>query len=388
MSSTTVNINTIQPGAVNIGNGNTGTSNINSKNVNISNGTGGTTNIYSPAVFLGNGDTGTTTIYSPNTTVGTTLSGTTNIYSPTINIGAAVGSNISIGTNTGTTTLGTTRLGTLDAAVPATGIQIGNNITTGNYGLLGSASFTGNGYIAASNTARSGTFDIVTAGTGAVNLGSLNAPLSLRGSTITLNGTTNVATLDATAPATGMNIGNNITGGNFGLLGNASFTGNVYIATSNTARSGTFDIATAGTGTVSIGSLNATLALRGATTTLSSPLTLGASPTASTQLGGGIAGTFIGATAPGNIYSLLLPAGSWILVGNAIFPSTTFCQLSISATSNTIDNFTLAGIASAGGLNITRCINVSGANQSWYLVGNSGTTVSVTSPSFYAYRIG
>ena len=294
VSSTTVNIgNNLLGTSINLGNGTTGTSNINSKTVNISNGVGGTTNIYSPAVFLGNGDTGTTTIYSPNTNVGTTLSGTTNLYSPTMNIGVT-GGTIAL--------KATTSVATIDAAVPATGLQIGNNITTGNFGLLGNASFSGNAYIAASNTARTGTFDIVTAGTGAVSLGSLNAPLALRGSTITFSGTTtlattNVATLDAIAPATGMEIGNNITGGNFGLLGNASFTGNVYIGANNTGRSGTADIFTAGTGTVSIGSLNATLALRGSaitlsgtTTTFTSPITLGTDPGQSVLAGA--TGTF------------------------------------------------------------------------------------------------
>jgi len=210
---------------------------------------------------------------------------------------------------------------------------------------LGSASFTGNGYIAASNTARSGTFDIVTAGTGAVSLGSLNAPLNLRGSTITLNGTTNVATLDATAPATGMEIGNNITGGNFGLLGNPSFTGNVYIATSNTARTGTFDIATAGTGTVSIGSLNATLALRGSTTTLSSPLTLGTAPIAisgstgsSPYLGGVISATFLNPTFTGTnpttatYGTLTLTPGVYILNASGLVASNVAVFQSFSGT--------------------------------------------------------
>ena len=275
VSSTTVNIgNNLLGTSINLGNGTTGTSNINSKTVNISNGVGGTTNIYSPAVFLGNGDTGTTTIYSPNTNVGTTLSGTTNLYSPTMNIGVT-GGTIAL--------KATTSVATIDAAVAATGMNIGNNITTGNLNFLTNAAFSGNVYIASSNTARSGTFDIATAGTGTVTIGSANSQLALKGSTVTFTGTTtlattNVATLNAIAPATGMEIGSNITGGNFGLLGNSSFIGNVYIGANNTGRSGTADIFTAGTGTVSIGSLNATLALRGNTTTLSSALTLGSSP--------------------------------------------------------------------------------------------------------------
>ena len=108
------------------------------------------------------------------------------------------------------------------------------------------------------------------------------------------------------------------------------------------------------------------------------------------MLGGTIAGTFLSGTTPGNIYSIPLTAGSWILVGNAYFPSATIqVQLSISVTTNTLDTFSMSMIGTSGthALNITRCVNVS-SSQTWYLVATSGNNVTVTTPSFYAYRIG
>ena len=174
---------------------------------------------------------------------------------------------------------------TLDAAAPATGFGLGTNITTGNLNFLTNSSFSGNVYIGSNNTARSGTADIFTAGTGTVSIGSANSQLSLRGSTINLNGTTNVTTLNMANPTGTLDIGNNVTSGIVTIASSSSYTGAIYIG-SGANRVGNAEFATSGTGSVIIGASTSPLTLRGSTTTLSSPLTLGNPPTTTAHLGG------------------------------------------------------------------------------------------------------
>ena len=104
-------------------------------------------------------------------------------------------------------------------------------------------------------------------------------------------------------------------------------------------------------------------------------------------------GTFLSGATPGNIYSMPLTVGSWIVIGNAFFPNVTlYASLSISSTSNTNDTYSYISIPITGtastSINITRCVNVTSGTVTVYLIGVSGGNVTVTSPSFYAFRIG
>jgi hypothetical protein len=86
-----------------------------------------------------------------------------------------------------------------------------------------------------------------------------------------------------------------------------------------------------------------------------------------------------------------LPAGNWILVGNAIFPAaTTFSGLSISATSATVDDNSqsLVSVGGSTAINITRFVSIASGSQTWYLVGRTGTALTVSNSSFYAVRVG
>jgi hypothetical protein len=123
--------------------------------------------------------------------------------------------------------------------------------------------------------------------------------------------------------------------------------------------------------------------------------TLGAAPTTSGQLGGLQTASFLTNTLVGqqftNTYSISLSAGSWIIIGNGYFPSvTTFSLLSISNTSATFDNFSMSLVQASGNiaLNVTRCINVTSGTQTWYLVGQTNVTLTLSQSSFYAIRIG
>ncbi len=117
--------------------------------------------------------------------------------------------------------------------------------------------------------------------------------------------------------------------------------------------------------------------------------TLGAAPTTSSQLGGYISGTFITGVTPGNIYSMSLTPGSWIIVGNANFPSATSGTLSISETSNTNNYNSYVSIPVSGtiAINITRCVNIT-SSTTYYLIGTSGNNITLTLTTFYAFRIG
>ena len=371
VSSTTVNIATTQGGAVNVG------------------------NIFS---------TGTTSLSNPTTSIGVTISGTTSILSPTINIGAAVGSTISIGTNTGITNLGTTNVTTLNGTAASTDMTIGGNLTNGsiaigqnaafigtiaigsasstrvngiNIGTLGSGgitignvaaplilngssiaigntltsgdvniaaggTFTGNVYIAGGNNSRTGTIGIGTAGAGAITLGNVAAPLTLNATSLSINGSS-------------IAIGNTLTSGDVNIAAGGSFTGNVYIAGGSNDRIGTANFATAGTGNVNIGNIAAPLALRGSTTTLSSPLTLGSRPTAgsTTQLGSysTVNGTNVSGSA--NFQELTrftnLPIGVYIVSGSSFINSSAWTAALQFGTSPTTQNAGLTNLQSFSG---------------------------------------
>jgi len=110
---------------------------------------------------------------------------------------------------------------------------------------------------------------------------------------------------------------------------------------------------------------------------------------------GGPAGSVYVSNAVGtsttNIYSITLPIGSWIIIGNAYFPSaTTFSLLSISNISGTSDNYSISIVQGSGNiaLNVVRGIVITSGTQTWYLIGQTGVSITLSQSSFYAYRVG
>lgn len=91
------------------------------------------------------------------------------------------------------------------------------------------------------------------------------------------------------------------------------------------------------------------------------------------------------------IQSISLTTGIWIIFGNAYFPSsTTFSVLSINDTSGVADNSVVSLVQGSGNiaLHIIRYVNVTGANQSWYLIAQTGSSITLSFNKFSATRIG
>ena len=426
VSSSITNIGTSAVGGtVNVGSGATGTTNISSPTTNLGTATG-TTTIFSPAINIG--------INNPSTiTIGLSGGGLTTINNLNAINGSTAGSNISIGGNltastsavsignggggpvliggsatrtgivyigsggTGGVNIGngtaplvlagstialqnTTTVSTLDASAPATGISIGNNITSGDINLASGGSFTGNVYIAGGSNTRTGTANFAAAGTGAVNIGNVAAPLALRGTSITFTGTS-------------IAIGNTLTNGDVNIASGGSFTGNVYIAGGNNDRIGTANFAAAGTGAVNIGNVAAPLALRGSTTTLSSALTLGSRPTATTQLGGTTTITDNGTTnhngtTPITMSTIPIPsAGTWLLTGS-VFTGAATTAICFSSAVNT---FSLPGAMTSPANNYVSIsfVVATASATNYYFISNTTTNGTVMSNVYtYLTRLG
>ena len=203
---------------------------------------------------------------------------------------------------------------------------------------------------------------------------------ALRGAT----GSGNVAIGPNTGSVT--NIGNNAAAATTVNVGN---TGTSAFGTVNVGRGAT---------AVFIGDNVASAITLGRSTgsvTLGPPLTLGAAPTTSGHLGGQQTATFItnflNAGTFTSTYSISLSPGTWIIIGNGYFPSvTTFSLLSISNTTGTPDNFSMSLVQASGNmaLNVTRCVNIASGNQTWYLIGQTYSSLTLSQSSFYAVRIG
>ena len=105
------------------------------------------------------------------------------------------------------------------------------------------------------------------------------------------------------------------------------------------------------------------------------------------HLGGQQTSTLTSYASPGNIAYISLSAGSWIIIGNLFFPGTTYAQLSITTTSNTLDNNSAVQTAN-GYLNITRGVVIASGNPTYFLYANSNTAVTTAYASLYAVRVG
>jgi hypothetical protein len=232
----------------------------------------------------------------------------------------------------------------------------------------------------------------------AINVGSTNpgiVTVGVTGGTAWINGTVNIGATGGGNVAIGNNgatagvcyvssVGTNIASFNtdIGNLGNTAVVVNVG-----------FNQAGGPIGTVNIGrgATAVTIGNTAAGFKSAGPITLGSAPSSYTQLGGlYTSSTFVGFSSPGNIYSFSLPIGNWLIVATLYFPGiTTFATLSISSTSNAVDNYGAATSLGNGGigLNVTRVVNLSAA-QTWYIVANSNNAVTTQSAGLSVVRIG
>jgi hypothetical protein len=217
------------------------------------------TSIYASALTLG-GAASNVVVGNTGSQIFIGATGSTAFINGTVLIGASGSGNVVLGqSSTGTTTLnGTTTVTTLDATSQTSGISIGNNSTGGRVQIANGPSFTGIIYIGSASNTRTGAINIGITGSGTVNIGGTNASLNLAGSTIDLNGTTTVATLNSKDPAGAMNVGSNLIGGSLYIANSSSFAGGISIGANSTARAGAINIGTLGTGNINIGNTGIT----------------------------------------------------------------------------------------------------------------------------------
>ncbi len=377
--------------------------------------------------------------------------GTVNVgvSSATINVGTnGVGGIVNIGNgSTGTVVLrGTTTFGFLNISDPAGGANLGSNLTSGDFNLVNGASLSGNIAFASGSSNRTGTINIGTAGSGAITIGNASAALKLNGSTLsvaeststtTINGTVNLAqngaanlnvgnnvvgTATILSPSVNINsasggsvnightassltlrassmdldsrsslsIGDNMAGGDINIVAGGSFTGNVYIASGNNSRTGTVNIGTAGGGAITLGNIAAPLTLRGSTTTLSSPLTLGNAPTLASELGGQSVILFnAGNLAPGawtNSNSTTLPAGRYFVIINPNFQPGNATTVTFSNIDYRISTAINGGGTAYFSLNDTnlKISEINGSPGTYSTLYQIGIIVLATSQTLYA----
>jgi len=100
----------------------------------------------------------------------------------------------------------------------------------------------------------------------------------------------------------------------------------------------------------------------------------------------------VGLNSTSSIYSIILPVGSWLLIGGIRFPnSATYSSISISQTTNAIDSNAASQVTASGEnlLTISRIIVVTSGTQTWYLTaGSAGTAQTVTNTLFDGVRLG
>ncbi len=342
----------------------------------------------------------------------------------TVNVGVSASTVNIATTQPGTVNIGMAGAGTtgsVNIGLGAATVTIANNVTSlilgggaAAIGIANGPAYSGNIGIASTSATR-GTIDIGNVGSAAVTIGSVGAPLYLRGSTVDVGVSSSIVNI-GTSPVGGIvYIGNGTTGttnisgtniffslpttGTIGMgvgaagtlnLGNTG-TGNFGVV--NISTGGATNISTNGTGSTIIGNTSAPLTLRGSSTTFSSALTLGAAPTTNAHLGFWVQGVSI-TTSTSNtansIYSISLTTGNWIIFGNAFFPNgLTFVSLSISSGNNTNDNFYQVALPITGStaINITRGTNII-SNTTFYLVAQASGAATLSSIIMYAMRIG
>ena len=222
---------------------------ISSSSGNVTLGITGTGNVQ-----IGNATSGTVSL--PGVTTFASLNGATT--TSTINVGSNLiaGGIVTLGSTTSTTNLfGTLDVATIEGPTAGSALAIGNNITAGSVSI-GNAGGPNTVTIGNNGASITGTVNVgVSSST--VTIGNTGAAMSMFGSTVNIGNPLSIIT-----------IGNG-----------PAFTGTIGIASGSSTR-GIVDIGTTGTANLNIGSTGAPLTLRGSSTTFSSPLTLGAAPTA------------------------------------------------------------------------------------------------------------
>lgn len=177
------------------------------------------------------------------------------------------------------------------------------------------------------------------------------------------------------------NTGVNIVGGTTSLT-------TTYGPTSILVAGNNFDVSSSGTltmgstGNVTIGNTGS-----GAITRFNAPITLGPAPTTGNHLGGFKDSTFERYTSPGNLAYVTLSTGSWILFASVFFPTNTFREVSISATTSIDVNSTNGG-AGASTVSHSRAVVVTSGFPSYYLVAASTPAVTTQNVNLYAIRVG
>ena len=94
---------------------------------------------------------------------------------------------------------------------------------------------------------------------------------------------------------------------------------------------------------------------------------------------------------PYNLNSIAFTPGSYILISNVTFNSITasYAAISITTTSAAIDQNSevVVFVTGAPVLNLTRAVTIT-SNQTFYLIGQCGSTNTVVFVNFYAVRVG
>ena len=107
-------------------------------------------------------------------------------------------------------------------------------------------------------------------------------------------------------------------------------------------------------------------------------------------MGGVVPATFISFSSPGNLYSIILTTGVWLITGHAYFP-TTNGELSINSVSGNFDPNVQVGLSNSpngASIIITTVKKVTAASQTYYLISSSITNTTLQYTTFDAYRIG
>ncbi len=332
----TINIGTAGSGAITIGNASAALK-LNGSTLSVAESTS-TTTINGTVNLAQNGPA--------NLNVGNSVVGTATILSPNINVGVA---------GSTTTISGTVNLAQNGAA----NLNVGNNV-------VGTA------------TILSPSVNINSASGGSVNIGHTASSLTLRASSMDLDSRSSLS------------IGDNMAGGDINIVAGGSFTGNVYIASGNNSRTGTVNIGTAGGGAITLGNIAAPLTLRGSTTTLSSPLTLGNAPTLASELGGQSVILFnAGNLAPGawtNSNSTTLPAGRYFVIINPNFQPGNATTVTFSNIDYRISTAINGGGTAYFSLNDTnlKISEINGSPGTYSTLYQIGIIVLATSQTLYA----
>jgi len=214
-----------------------------------------------------------------------------------------------------------------------------------------------------------------------------------------------------------MNIGNSASTLNIGTQTNR--TAGIHIGDGNTNTTGVVHIAngtsnnvtnavrimdgTGSSGGIIIGGAGTTTTLNGTVNIVSqantNPIGLGSLATTSSQLGGSVSMisngvTSLAATTTTNLYTFTLPAGLWVVYGqatSATVASASYILLSFTSTSATVNVNLQNQVMTSTTLTLANsimCPIYNSTSTTWYLVGRAGVITTISNLNCLAYRIG